>query len=531
MKRRILALVLAVIMTVSVLSVTAGAAGKTSLFPDVTTADWFYYAVDYVNSNGLMTGTGKGFAPNDATTRAQIWAILARLDGNNYDRNTGDWYANYQLWAIRNSISDGSEPNGKITREQLAAMLYRYAIRKSFVGTGTWADLSVFPDHAKVSRYAAEAMQWAVGSGLVQGMDGKLNPQGTATSAQVATILWRMCEKWALLQEEDLSGILGALQSIYQHAHDYTYTSNRNFTHTGVCGCGKSVTEACSYVESMATLDADGVNEKKYTCSVCGDSYTVAFNDDGTEVLPVARVGGETYSELSKAIEAAQAGDTVALMADVIAEADNGPGTNGVNYAGVTLNGGILDGAAHSISIKDKEDAAVILTHGGKLQNTVISQKVGRGIFIDKPTTDVVLDNVTIDGPTYTLNTGNPATDILVKLTVSNSTLNGWTSFDNISSASFDNCSFGKGTTNYNTCRPYCTTIFTNCTFENGYKLSLCSLNPGASITLINCTCNGVILTAENIIDFIKIDVSWNESDGYAYATADTVSSYVTFGD
>lgn len=311
MKKRMLALLLAVIMTVSVLSVTAGAAGKTSLFADVTTTDWFYDAVDYVNSNGLMTGTNRGFAPNDATTRAQIWAILARLGGENYDRSTTDWYAGYQTWAIRNSISDGSEPNGKITREQLAAMFYRYAIRMGFVSSGLWADLTVFPDCASVSTYAREAMQWAVGSGLIQGMGGKLNPQGTATRAQVATILQRMCQTWALLPQEDLSGLFEAINTTYQqHMHDYTYLSNQNFTHTGTCSCGQTVTEPCDYVVTA------GTNEDTYTCTVCGDSYTVS-KIGSTTAEPVARVGNKTFATLSEAIAAATDGATVSLMQNI----------------------------------------------------------------------------------------------------------------------------------------------------------------------------------------------------------------------
>lgn len=308
MKKRILALVLAVILTVSLLSVTAGAAGKTSLFTDVTTADWFYGAVDYVNSNGLMTGTGKGFGPNDATTRAQIWAILARLDGNNYDRNTGDWYASYQLWAIRNNISDGSAPNGKITREQLAAMLYRYAIRMGFVWTGAWADLSVFPDCGKVSSYAAEAMQWAVGSGLIQGMGGKLNPQGTATRAQVATILWRMCEKWALLQEKEIVNLLPAINPGSLHTHSFSYMSRDDATHTASCKCGHSTIEPCTYSVT------EGQNGNTYTCTKCGYTYTAASN----VTTPVATVNGQAYASLADAIAAAEAagGGTVVLTKD-----------------------------------------------------------------------------------------------------------------------------------------------------------------------------------------------------------------------
>ncbi len=282
MKKRMLALLLALIMTLSVLSVTAGAAGKTSLFADVTTADWFYDAVDYVNSNDLMTGTDKGFAPNDATTRAQIWAILARLSGEHYDRNTTDWYASYQLWAIRNSISDGSDPNGKITRQQLAAMLYRYATRMGIVSSGLWADLTVFPDCASVSAYALEAMQWAVGSGLMQGMDGKLSPQGTATRGQVATILQRLCQTWALLPQNDLSGVLTALQTTHQsHTHDYTYTDNNDGTHTATCFCGETKTSAHSIAWDGKTCICGYTVEPWSGTSAPETELTLRIENDG----------------------------------------------------------------------------------------------------------------------------------------------------------------------------------------------------------------------------------------------------------
>lgn len=161
---------------------------------DVKTSDWYYEAVKYVTVNGLMNGTGAGrFEPNLATSRAMIWTILARMSGVN---TTGGsvWYAAAQQWAIATGVSDGTNPNGTITREQLAAMLYRYAVSKGMVTAPVTADLSVYSDAASVSAYAVEAMQWAVGTGLINGMNGKLNPQGSATRAQVATMLMRFAQ-------------------------------------------------------------------------------------------------------------------------------------------------------------------------------------------------------------------------------------------------------------------------------------------------------------------------------------------------
>ena len=331
MKKRLIALILAVMMTLSVLSVTAGAVGKTSLFADVTTADWFYDAVDYVNSNGLMTGTDKGFAPTAATTRAQIWAILARLDGEHYDRNTGDWYAGYQVWAIRNGISDGTDPNGKITRQQLAAMLYRYAIRMGFVATGFWADLSVFPDAGKVSDYAREAMQWAVGSGLLKGMDGKLNPQGTATRAQVATILQRMCEIWSLLPEKDITVILPVIRDTLSsdtsdatkppvqgqpsqpsHTHSFNWTEKTENGHNGSCECGATMDEAHTFPETYTTDWSGEEPVNKKVCAICGYVSTV-------ENEPYLLASVSDLLRLDAMVEANQTffGKTVKLMADL----------------------------------------------------------------------------------------------------------------------------------------------------------------------------------------------------------------------
>ena len=140
--------------------------------------------------NGLMNGTGKGFEPNAATTRAMLWTILARMDGADTN-STGAWYAAAQDWAVKHGVSDGTSPDGKIAREQLATMLYRYAQSRGLVKADMQGDLSAFTDSASVSPYAVEAMRWAVGAGIVNGMDGKLNPQGEATRAQMATMLMR----------------------------------------------------------------------------------------------------------------------------------------------------------------------------------------------------------------------------------------------------------------------------------------------------------------------------------------------------
>lgn len=159
-------------------------------YPDVQEGDWYSGAVQFVTEEKLMTGTGKGFEPNAATTRAMLWTILARMDGADTN-STGAWYAAAQDWAVKHGVSDGTSQDGKITREQLATMLYRYAQSRGLVKADVQGDLSAFTDSASVSPYAVEAMRWAVGAGIVNGMDGSLVPQGEATRAQMATMLMR----------------------------------------------------------------------------------------------------------------------------------------------------------------------------------------------------------------------------------------------------------------------------------------------------------------------------------------------------
>ena len=158
-------------------------------FDDVASSAWYADAVKYVADKGLMSGTGSDkFAPSATTTRAMLMTVLARYAGED---TTGGatWYEKSMEWAKAKGVSDGTNPNANITREQLVTMLYRYAGSPKADG-----QLDSFSDAASVSTYAADAMQWAVANGIVNGSNGKLNPQNNATRAQVAAILMRFCE-------------------------------------------------------------------------------------------------------------------------------------------------------------------------------------------------------------------------------------------------------------------------------------------------------------------------------------------------
>ena len=177
-------------------------------FNDVTEKDWFANDVKYVVDKKLMTGTGNDlFSPNGKTTRGQAVTILYRLAGSPKvsgggsftDVKSGTWYTDAVQWAVKNGIASGYGngrfgPNDTLNRQQLATMLVRYARLKNY-DTKPSGDLSKFKDGNKVDSYAKTAMEWAIGAGLISGSsDGNLNPNGTATRAQLAAILHRFCE-------------------------------------------------------------------------------------------------------------------------------------------------------------------------------------------------------------------------------------------------------------------------------------------------------------------------------------------------
>ena len=158
-------------------------------FTDVADGAWYYDAVSYVYANGLMDGVSASeFNPDGTMTRAMVWAILARVDGETV---TGaNWVETAREWAMANGVSDGENSDGHVTREQLATMLWRYAGEPA-----SSYPLSAFTDADSVSDYAATAMAWAVEHGIISGVtDTTLVPQGTATRAQCAAMLMRFVE-------------------------------------------------------------------------------------------------------------------------------------------------------------------------------------------------------------------------------------------------------------------------------------------------------------------------------------------------
>ena len=177
-------------------------------FTDVKASDWYAGAVEYVYANGLMRGTGDTtFGPDLPTTRAQLVTILYRLEGEPEvagespfaDVPENWWYGKAVVWATSQGIVSGYSgqsfgPDDNITREQLTAILYRYAQRKGYDLTAS-GSLFAYADGNQVSGWAASAMSWASGAGLIQGSDNQLNPQGFAVRSQMAALLMRFLEQ------------------------------------------------------------------------------------------------------------------------------------------------------------------------------------------------------------------------------------------------------------------------------------------------------------------------------------------------
>lgn len=162
-------------------------------FTDVAESAWCYGSAAYAYNNGLFSGTSATtFSPNATANRQMIWMVLARMDGK-----TPANMAEAKAWAVETGISDGSNPTGTINRQQMAAILYRYAQHKGYDTTQGGMAIREFSDYDNISAYAQPALVWAVNAGLMQGRNNQVMPFGNATRAQVATILQRFCQNAA----------------------------------------------------------------------------------------------------------------------------------------------------------------------------------------------------------------------------------------------------------------------------------------------------------------------------------------------
>lgn len=185
-------------------------AEETAAFSDLAADDWFFESVNYAKENGLMSGVSSTeFAPEESVTRAMLVVVLHRLEGTPppakssefADVAADEWYTAGITWAAERAIVNGVEdtkfaPDAQITREQIAAIMHRYAVYKGYdVSVGESTNILSYDDVDKVSEYAIAPVQWAVGSGLVKGKTAStLNPEDNATRAEIAVILHRFIE-------------------------------------------------------------------------------------------------------------------------------------------------------------------------------------------------------------------------------------------------------------------------------------------------------------------------------------------------
>lgn len=170
-------------------AVPTAPAGWVNPFADVAANAWYYDAVGYANVNGLMGGTSATtFAPNGAMNRSMVWTVIARLAGQTI--SGANWAEDAKAWAVAQGVSDGTNPDGNVTREELVTMLYRY-IGSPVMNVPELGLINSYPDAASVSDWAQDAFAWALSRGIIDGRDGKLASGESVTRAEAATILAR----------------------------------------------------------------------------------------------------------------------------------------------------------------------------------------------------------------------------------------------------------------------------------------------------------------------------------------------------
>ena len=464
------ALVLALLLTVLSTAVFAADANP---FSDVKETDWYYDAVQYVNNQGLMQGTGSGiFSPNLATSRGMIVAILYRLDGATVatddcpfaDVAAGSYYRQAVIWAYQNRIVEGYSndafgPDDAITREQLAAILYRYMQYRGMDAVTTEENLSGFADAGAISQYAVSALNWAVGQGLIGGMgDGNLNPQGYALRGQVALILQRLQD---LLPEEAVSEYTvifdlnyddgGIYKKVTVQAGEtvsapaepkredynfrgwYTKTSGgvkfdfddgitaditlyAHWSKTGSSGgsgsSGGHIHNFVGEVTTEATCTEDGV--RTYTCSICGISYEQPIPSLGHDYGDFHWDGVQedsTHSRSCSRCDATQQQACVFTDTPTVITVDGGELNATIHtcdvcgYTYTTLDDPLTDVIAvvDGMGYGNLEDAFTAAVAGGKLVTLVSDVPVGAKLTVPA--------GITLDGGGYTLQANNSSWD------------------------------------------------------------------------------------------------------------------------
>lgn len=289
--KRLIGLLLIVALLCGLLPTSATA--NEIYFSDVTSESWYYESVQYAVNMSLMNGVGNNcFAPNTQMSRAMLVTVLWRYagslnEGENIftDVKDGQWYTDAIAWAAENEIVSGIgngkfDPDGTVTREQLAAVLYRYS-QALALDTGKQQELSGFPDASAVSTWAQTALSWAVAEGLLTGNQSGttvyLDPQGNATRAQVATILMRYIESYSKNvcphSETELRGAIEATCTTNGYTGDVCCTT---------CGYRISIGTTISklfhnYVDDVCTLCGERRNTEALL--VAGNTYALGMSE------------------------------------------------------------------------------------------------------------------------------------------------------------------------------------------------------------------------------------------------------------
>lgn len=384
MKKKLLAILLTVCM---VLSMAPAALAADSVFTDVKADDWFADEVKYVYDNGLMNGVGdNAFDPSGTVTRAMVWTTLARLDGVN-TAGSDPWWLAGQQWAMENEISDGTMAENNITREQLVTMIWRYAKYIDMdVSEGEDTNILSYTDALDVNEWAISAMQWACAVGIINGIDGALQPQGDASRAMLAAILYRFVEEVMPGEEapKPSTPVVPNYPSIPVHFHSYTvsYTSNNDGTHVAACACGATNTEDCEYGDDTV---CDKCTYDKGAVAVIGTSYYATLAEaiaTVTDATPVEIVVLKTEETATVANIEIPGGSNITLR-----------GVTGT-ASDVKVSGQIatLSSTEGSLTIKD----LTILVDGDIVDSTGISQTSKSAIALWGNQT-VTCENVTFD--------------------------------------------------------------------------------------------------------------------------------------
>lgn len=320
MKQKLLSVLLVLTMVLALLPGMAAAAGE---YSDVGSGSWYESAVAYVTANNLMQGVGDGrFDPDGLFNRAQFVTVLHRLEGEPgapyagfSDVAPGQYYAAAVDWAFSKGVVNGYGstfgPDDPLTREQLAAMLYRYASLKDYDLSAT-DGLTRFPDYYTVSFYAREAMAWAVAEGLVSGSEGRLDPQGGANRAQSAAVLMRFREN-VVIPAVSGGGSTGGSNSgstfvpSIDSSHDPEKTGGSSGGGGGGGGGGVSgggTTTSDPYALSRANVLINGRSSSRRTVSV-REELSVSVMPSAASYSVVWHVGddevpGDTYEVVEK---------------------------------------------------------------------------------------------------------------------------------------------------------------------------------------------------------------------------------------